>query len=314
MRATVLRSRKSTRVKYALLRRILECFLLLLLQVRATANDPRGVAANTLFISIGSSPSHFHLRQSIRTAIRPHLTLESVIVARYLFFSENDDTDVLKKEFEKERDLHFQYIASGYHNFLQRGLYQLKWALSNIKFNYYLRIDDDGVLCVAKLLYQLRFVPQTRFFWGKYWCKSSSRADENFMLFSRDLAATCVDIFEILPVNNQSTFALNWGFYAFRMQNVVIFDDRTQICAQQEYLTHYMRYEYNATFNILYENFCDAYLWAHHVRDARVIQAVARGEAYSKVKPLPPILPPSETCVANNSYYQFQRKEFQELF
>ena len=55
--------------------------------------------------------------------------------------------------------------ASGYANFGIRALLQMEWSLRHVDFDHYLRLDDDGLLCVQHLLYDLEQLPTERLFW-----------------------------------------------------------------------------------------------------------------------------------------------------
>lgn len=115
------------------------------------------------------------------------------------------------------------------------------------------------------------------------------------MLFSRDLAEATLIILKYLPVVETRTFAINFGFYAFHMENVTIFNDQTQICAQQGYLTTYMRGSYAEHLQEEYMKFCEKFLWAHHVKDARIVD-IGVPVAVSYVSPPPTLVHPKTTC------------------
>merc|ERR1712176_557811 len=81
-------------------------------------------------------------------------------------------------------------IQSGYRNFGYRGRFQMDWAVANFDFDWFLRVDEDGYLCIDSLLHTLyhESAPKQRFFFGRFYCrKEKARADENFLLMSSDV-------------------------------------------------------------------------------------------------------------------------------
>jgi len=46
-------------------------------------------------------------------------------------------------------------IQGGYRNFGYRGRFQMEWAVSNFDFDWFLRVDEDGYLCIDSLLHTL---------------------------------------------------------------------------------------------------------------------------------------------------------------
>lgn len=135
----------------------------------------------SVFISIGSAPNKHELRNIIRkTWAKDCKRLEG---CAYKFFTD----DVATKD-EDEEDLMKLKSAPGYAHFGDRAVQRMLFSLANIEFDHYLRIDDDGLICVEHLLADLQRLPKQRLFWGKYWCqKNLPRMDENFMLMSRDV-------------------------------------------------------------------------------------------------------------------------------
>ena len=284
-----------------------------------------------LFISIGSAPKNTKRRNAIRNGFKLHelhgenRNSKKKEYYGYMFFT--DETTETLSEQEEYNDIEFNMVPGGYVTALynQRGKYQLKWALEQHRFDYYLRIDDDGVLCLDRLLFQLRHIDERlvsesndnlEFFWGKYWCQPGlSRADENFMLFSRHFGDLLLEFFEYLPEFRGGTFALNTGMYLYLMTEkgnkyhmneattVRVFDDRGQIDSQQGYVTPFMRKPYNASLIPSYKGFCGKHIWSHHVYDVRVQEAAIAGHyavndtgGVSWSKEIPRIVSPQYTC------------------
>mmetsp|Transcript_1422 Transcript_1422/g.4238 ORF Transcript_1422/g.4238 Transcript_1422/m.4238 type:complete len:350 (+) Transcript_1422:45-1094(+) len=240
-----------------------------------------------VFIAIGSKPSNSELREGAR---RSWLRWQKEGEVEYKFFSDDpgapgadlsdDHAKKLLSEYTKMGDLVLMPLGSGYgtkedNRFLARALYQFQYARDNYDFGYFLRIDDDSFLCLHRLVFEVESYPITQFFMGRYWCKSGRhRADENFMLFSADVADFFSPPSKLLPLDPKVTFAWNFGLLS-HMLNLSTFDDQTRIDAQQGYLTEYMHRDSTAEeYSKDYKNFCMRFLYAHHVRSAQVMERV----------------------------------------
>lgn len=179
----------------------------------------------------------------------------------------------LAKESKIHSDVVLQPLPSGYgdkeHNlYAVRARYQIKWALRQMpNMTFFLRIDDDSFLCLHKLIYELKSSPREQFFWGRFWCKERRhRADENFMLFSRDVIELLADdrlTGRLLPFDDEVTLGWNFGYWSWVL-NLTTFDDQKRIDAQQGYLTEYMHGDGKGEVG----DFCDKHLYAHHVKEA----------------------------------------------
>eukprot|EP00890_Picochlorum_soloecismus_P000859 jgi/Picsp_1/1774/NSC_05246-R1_protein len=283
-----------------------------------------------LFISIGSAPTNIQRRNAMRSGFElhelhgEHRNSKKRGYHKHVFFT--DETTETLSEQDEYKDVEFNLAPGGYVKALynQRGKYQLKWALEHRQFEYYLRIDDDGALCLDRLLFQLKHIDERlvsessrlEFFWGKYWCQPGlTRADENFMLLSRHLGDLLLEFFEYLPEFRGGTFALNTGMYLYLMTEktnnnnyiratnegtaVRVFDDRGQIDSQQGHVTSFMRKPYNASLINSYRGFCGKHIWAHHVHDVKVQEAAIAGHYAGNVswsKEIPKIVSPRYTC------------------
>jgi len=268
-----------------------------------------------MVIAVGSAPGHLEQRQMHRLNYDDYKNSpgsERVVTA---FFTEPTEETV--EEQRRYGDVVFNPGEGGYQDFAARGRQHLAWALETYDFDYYLRLDDDGVLCLDRLVHQLKAVnsaPETSMlFWGKYWCeRGRSRADENFMLFSRSLAVYMHNLLAHVKLSG-STFALDVGAYLIQMKDVIIIDDRGQIDSQQGYVTPYMRKPFDDKLMGDYQRFCKAHIWAHHVQSVDVMRAAIEGRMMMKeegeaggsfgyLDPVPTFLPPNETCGARYSY------------
>jgi hypothetical protein len=273
------------------------------------AREPR-VA---LFIAIGSAPANADLRGAARRGWLRWLPDDGSV--EYRFFSDArpaaagappgaDVWDALEAEGGAERDLVLQPLATGYGSnsenaYGQRALYQLAWARRRYGggLEFFLRVDDDSFLCLHRLLYELKTAPRAQFFWGRFWCREGrNRADENFMLFSADVAALLGDdayVGKILPFDESVTLGWNFGLWSWVM-NLTVFDDQTRLDAQQGYLTDYMHAPQAADRGAL-SAFCDVHMYAHHVH-APVALAAYEQTTARMMYPIPKRTSPRETC------------------
>ncbi|GJQ11462.1 hypothetical protein GpartN1_g3253.t1 [Galdieria partita] len=221
-----------------------------------------------IFIAIGSAPENRNRRDACR---RSWLSWRCPNIA-YRFFTEhntaeNEQSVSLIVERQTFRDIEFQPFPRG-REVMQgaRFLHQASWALSHYEFDFYLKIDDDTLLCVQKLQDMLG-EKRNKFFWGKYWCKQDrSYPDESFMLFSTDLLRFLVENREFLLFDEEVSMAWNFGFLS-RFLNISIFDDRNGIDSQQGYLTDFLHHPgFNLTRLMVSDlSFCNRYLFSHHV-------------------------------------------------
>jgi hypothetical protein len=278
---------------------------------RTESSAPRHAA---LFIAIGSAPAHEPLRQAARDAWLRWRPDDGTVA--YRFFSDappardvrsnetNLDWAAVLAEAAHHRDIVLQPLPTGYGTsdrnlYGQRARFQVTWAFENMinGFDYFLRVDDDSFLCLHRLLYELKSAPQQQFFWGRYWCRAGRhRADENFMLFSSDVAKLLGDqslVGKIIPFDDQVTLGWNFGYWSWIM-NLTVFDDQTRIDAQQGYLTDYMHADEPPDLAML-ADFCDIFLYAHHVRPP-LIRSTYLATRTRLMYPLAKRTRPIETC------------------
>ena len=224
-----------------------------------------------LFVIIGSGSEvrNAKLRHAMRTTFLQDLVEDPSYRVMYRFFVDTNASTALEVERGERNDVVEMDVPTGYAHFAERAFWQLGYAHKNFDFQYLLRIDDDGYLCTYQLLYELKHkAPKEKFFWGKYFCQQHRRlADENFMLFSHDVAEMFVTMQGLLRTGgNQSTFAALFGFWQHFL-DLHIWDDRDRIDAQQGYTTAFMHCNVgiNGTMHQIV-NFCKRHVWAHHVK------------------------------------------------
>ncbi|KAA8494198.1 hypothetical protein FVE85_4173 [Porphyridium purpureum] len=291
------------------------------------AARPEHLPARKLMVCIGSSPSHRAIRDAARRGWLSWIPPGEDLV-EYRFFTDHPDVIVkndqrgsrtndssmsleskreLARQLEEEQDTHkdlvFQRIESGYGNykknaFGRRALFQLNWSVTHYQFDYLLKMDDDVFLCLHRLLYELNQRPDRAFFWGRFWCKRGGhRADENFMLFSQDVVKLLSDeaAMKLLPFDEDVTLAWNFGLLAWILQ-LTIFDDQKRLDAQQGYLTSYMHEPSDNVSHLQdYAQFCDHFIFAHHV-SAEVSSAVFKHTIAKSAYDVPQITRPRDGC------------------
>ena len=56
-----------------------------------------------------------------------------------------------------------------YSSFGYRGRYQMEWAINNADFDWIVKLDDDGYLCIDTLMHTLRDngAPKMKFLFGR---------------------------------------------------------------------------------------------------------------------------------------------------
>lgn len=261
-----------------------------------------GIPEVFLVVVIGSAPQNFILREIHRSnfARWQNSSTEKI---EYRFFTEK--TLQTLDENVNHNDIEYNHEPGGYAGFNERGKLHMKWALSTYRFKFYLRIDDDGVLCLDRLIWQLKTLDPSKasamLFWGKYWCRAhSSRADENFMLFSHQLAEFIINVLDHFRTSGW-TLALNIGAFLIQMKEVYIIDDRLQIEAQQGHIASYMSEPYNSSLQVMYRVYCLEHIWAHHVNEKILKEAITYEKDMVNLS-LPIFHPPNVTCGDTYSY------------
>lgn len=267
----------------------------------------------SLFIAIGSAPKNEHLRQAARDTWLKWIPKDNTrtVSVSYKFFTDvrpNDDVENIALwknitvEKQKYNDVVEQPLRGGYgdnenNEYSKRALFQMKYALTNHPTtSYYLRIDDDSFLCLHKLIYEMKALPRSQFFWGKFWCKQNrNRADESFMFFSSDIVMLLLNdriTSKLLPFDNHVTLGWNFGYWSWVL-NVTVFDDQRRIDSQQHYLTTYMHQD---TAGESKYPFCETFMYAHHVRSTQVIHSTFEDTNTRIMYDLPQRTSQSETC------------------
>eukprot|EP00041_Stephanoeca_diplocostata_P022266 m.529358 g.529358 ORF g.529358 m.529358 type:complete len:483 (+) comp22017_c1_seq2:275-1723(+) len=251
-----------------------------------------------LFIAIGVAPKNFERRQALRDTWLQWAGAEDTTIA-HRFFTEKPTKgsrgytegiiEQLEAEAERFGDMVFQPGASGYGNENgRRALFTIEWALQHYNYAYFLRVDDDGFLCLRQLLVELRMhskgvgakkqhtlagtaITFSPLLHGKYHCHAAKpRMDENYLLMSHDLTSVIHRGFSTgeLPFAPKLTFALNLGFLVPLLVDhggLHVFDDQSRIC---------WPYPNAAPCHAAWEGtlkqkpgpFCDNFIWSHWVK------------------------------------------------
>ena len=245
----------------------------------STRRDNRPFVDLLVVIGSGSKAQNEDLRLAARETFLKDLVNHSEFRAAYRFFVDANASKTEEAYNGRRGDTVEMDVPAGYAHFADRAFWQMEYATNNFDFQYLLRIDDDGYICTDNLIYDLMHqAPKTHFFWGKYWCGAGQQlADENFMLFSRDLLDIFFSLKQHAIQGEHVTFAALFGYW-IRLLNLTIWDDQDRIDAQQKYTTQYMHSNTDifvkTTDDITLKEFCTRHIFAHHVRLPNLIRRV----------------------------------------
>lgn len=227
------------------------------IRLRISGGPLKIINSGRLYMAIGSAPGNVERRLSLRNSWIKWIEERNDSYYFYTEFPHCQSSDVKCKilqeslimENEKWKDLVFLNSSSiGRSDYALRGIETLRHAVSTSEARYFLKIDDDGFLCLPKISEELKWFPKHLFLWAKYWFRKGNkihytggrvRPDENFLLMSRDIVEFIAKNYKILTVDYDLTFSANLAFWTHFL-NLTIFDDRGRIDSQQHYLTKYM--------------------------------------------------------------------------
>ena len=244
-----------------------------------------------LVASIGVRPGNFARRAALRrTWLR---WLGEAADTEYVFFTEIPQpgsrgynaslAPLLRAEAEEHGDMFFQEGPAGYGKENgRRELLHLQHFLSRRRFRFYLRVDDDGFLCVRQLLEELRWHHKPPLLHGRYHCHDAkARMDENYLLMSHDVASVVTAGFATgqLPFAPKLTFALSLGFLVPVLQSAMglnVFDDGDR------FVWPYPGERAREMGKKLWYGehpkkpgpFCDKFIWSHWVKAPEDIDAM----------------------------------------
>ena len=121
----------------------------------------------TVFLAIGSAPKQSHLRNTIRQTWLKDCVKDPY--CDYRFFTDAPaGNNTCVNDFCEPDMILTDRAFKGYTNFGTRGHIQLNHSLRHFDFDYYLRIDDDGLLCHQHLRSIIPQLPLKRVIWGRY--------------------------------------------------------------------------------------------------------------------------------------------------
>lgn len=218
------------------------------------------------------------------------------------FFTDDVNSENLKnvkKELLREsktyNDVIFQPIDIGL-KFGYRILYQMQWAMAHYRFQYLLRVDDDTLVCLHRLLHDLKYIRTTELQWGTLHCSEDDAVyiDEGLTMFSRDI---------VMRFLSQNPFKMRCHVYGDQQIAIWIRDlrlDATALYFHDERIHHTppasKMLEY---FNEL-GDICASHIIIHGVYpgDMEDFWAKPRSRKYSVFKPKPL----SEYCEKEISY------------
>lgn len=213
-----------------------------------------------LFICILAAPGETSLRDTVRETYLSFLDDYDVSTIQYRFFTDYKDEEthkLLLQEQQRYGDLHIStagvHCPEGQHCKTSFGLVveALQWTLENYMFNYFLRLDLDGYLCIPQLMQDLEKRPKRAYVAGNFGCHAQEpdrffRADGAFILFTYDLAQKFIELQPLLHKDETNTFAINFASFVFHLD--VTFEHRmwstniTAVCERQVFV-HWLKIE-----------------------------------------------------------------------
>lgn len=163
-----------------------------------------------------------------------------------------------------------QHLANGAHFMRDTFVH----ALDHHDFTHLLRLDADGYLCVDHLVFDLRAFARERFLAGNWWCTGDlTRADESYLLMSRDVARAYVSLFDTYLFHTPKslrTGALLLGYYSWFM-DIQLYDDADRIHSHQN--RPIRPFPFRSPSSLDLHNVCDAYLYVHRIKTRDVMLA-----------------------------------------
>ena len=154
--------------------------------------------------------------------------------------------------------------STGYSSFGYRGRFQMEWAVENANFDWLVKVDDDGYLCVESLLHALmddiHAAPKEKFIFGMFHCDIRRiRPDENFYTMSFDVV---------------QYFVRGWN------KGLVRFDGRLTLGLNIGVMLSHLHHKCNWTFwndsvRLLWKRpkgafDCNRYIWIHHLNPEEI--------------------------------------------
>eukprot|EP00794_Sanderia_malayensis_P008089 gene8089-8956_t len=145
-----------------------------------------------LLVIVSSSAKKRQRRDAIRASWWSECESNKV---KCLFFTDDINSPKLTEikpqllhESRVYKDMIFQPIDVGV-KFGLRFLFQFQWAVANYRFQYILRVDDDVMICLHRLLHDLDHFPKNNMQWGFLHCTNPGAVfiDEGITMFTRDL-------------------------------------------------------------------------------------------------------------------------------
>ena len=147
---------------------------------------------------------------------------------------------------------------SGYRNFGYRGRFQMQRALDHNDFDWLVKVDEDGYLCIDSLLHILRseHAPKEKFFFGRFHCRREcTRADENFLVMSYDVVRYFLKTWEmgLVKFDGRITLGLNIGSQLAYLHNKcgwTYWSDQKRLRWDEPLSRHHS---------------CNTHIWFHHL-------------------------------------------------
>ncbi|XP_045163167.2 beta-1,3-galactosyltransferase 6-like [Mercenaria mercenaria] len=150
--------------------------------------------ATNLLVVVMSAPSHFDVRNVIRETWAQALPNGASV--RFVVGCKNLPEETLKniKQEEKiHRDLlMLEDIEESYSSLTKKLISTLKWVNNHVKYNFFMKVDEDSFVRVEKILDELLTKPQEKLYWGffdgrAHVKRSGKWAEKDFVLCDRYL-------------------------------------------------------------------------------------------------------------------------------
>ncbi|XP_031563750.1 probable beta-1,3-galactosyltransferase 1 [Actinia tenebrosa] len=255
----------------------------------SSSNEGKFKRKVLLVIGIVSAPTREDRRKAIRqTWMNDACKKKPNVVCRFFTDSlSNMDRKwkgILTEEHSKYNDIEFMTVPRGL-NFGLRMLWLIDWSISNYDFDFLLRLDDDYLVCLERLVNELKTRKALRLYWGYFHCMQEGqvRADEAFLMLSKDVIKSILqhrdDLF-CSPFGDQSV-----AMWMKRIDHVIYFHD-TRL------LHEGMKSGKYAT-----DQLCQSYIGVHNVYPSNAFEIWKQFRLQKKViYDVPEIIPFNKLC------------------
>lgn len=123
-----------------------------------------------IFIAITTHGANRTFRYQMRDMMRAQKN-DSLFTYKFILGrpKNSQDAESFVKENLNYNDMIFFDFEDKYENLAMKTLQSRRWALSNIDFTWHVKMDDDGILFVNRLLQELEPLPRQKLWMGRTW-------------------------------------------------------------------------------------------------------------------------------------------------